>query len=255
MRQRLLFAMPLPINRLLGNQASPYALRASGDRSFLRTTPDTVAWQANQDDTWFPKRSDGKVFPLLSDTPPFMQKCCLVLIPPGFEEIEVVTPVDVLRRGKIKVVLAAVEAQSLLLKGKHQLELKVDCFLEEVMEQSFAGLVLPGGPGMQMLLESQAVLSLVKAFNAQKKTLGAICAAPLVLYRAGILEGRKYTAHFSVAHTLTHIHLGSPVIVDNNLITANGPGAALPFGLELLKALSSEETAQEVAKSMCYMAF
>ncbi len=184
-----------------------------------------------------------------------MQKRCLVLVPPGFEEIEVVTPVDVLRRGNIKVILAAVGAQTLLLKGKHQLELKVDCFLEEVLEPSFDGLVLPGGPGMQMLLESQAVLSLVKAFDEQEKTLGAICGAPLVLYRGGLLEGRKYTAHFSVAHTLKHIHLGSPVIVDKNLITANGPGAALPFGLELLKALSSEEVAQEVAKSMCYMAF
>lgn len=184
-----------------------------------------------------------------------MHKRCLVLVPPGFEEIEVVTPVDVLRRGKVQVVLAAVEGQSRMVKGKHQLSLEVDALLEDVLQEPFDGLLLPGGPGVQTLLESKEVLSLVQAFDKQEKPLGAICGAPLVLYRGGLLEGRKYTAHFSVAHTLTHIHLGSPVIVDKNLITANGPGAALLFGLELLKALSSEDVAQDVAKSMCYMAF
>lgn len=201
------------------------------------------------------KRSNGKSSPSSRIPLPLMQKCCLVLIPPGFEEIEVVTPLDVLRRGKITVTLAAVGAKNLLLQGKHQLRLQADCHLDEALQQPFDGLILPGGPGVQTLLESQAVLSLARSFDQEGKVLAAICGAPLVLYKAGLLEGRKYTAHFSVAHTLTHIHLGNPVIVDKNLITANGPGAALPFGLELLKALSSEEMAQEVAKSMCYMAF
>lgn len=184
-----------------------------------------------------------------------MPQSCLALLPPGFEEIEVVTPVDVLRRGKIKVTLAAIEEGGLLVKGKHQLGLQADCFLKAVMQQPFDGLILPGGPGVQTLLESEAVLDVVNAFHRQGKILGAICGAPLVLYKAGVLENRKYTAHFSVAHTLTHIHLGNPVIVDGNLITANGPGAALIFSLELLKALSSQDLAQEVAKGMCYMAF
>lgn len=184
-----------------------------------------------------------------------MDRSCFVLVPPGFEEIEVVTPVDILRRAKVKVTLAGVGLSTLVVRGKHSMSLQADTLFTEGMGNDFDSLLLPGGPGVQTLLENEAVLSLVKAFHQASKPIAAICAAPLVLYKAGILEGKKYTAHFSVAHTLTHIHLGSPVIVDQNLITANGPGAAFSFGLELLSFLSSKELSQEIASSMCYMAF
>lgn len=184
-----------------------------------------------------------------------MNKSCLVLVPPGFEEIEVVTPVDILRRANIKVTLAGVGLDSLWAKGKQGMSLQLDALLPDVKGESFDSLLLPGGPGVQTLVESEAVISLVRLFYAAQKPIGAICAAPLVLYKAGILEGKKYTAHFSVSHTLTHMHLGSPVIVDGNLITANGPGAAFAFGLELVSHLASRELSQEIASSMCYMAF
>jgi protein deglycase len=184
-----------------------------------------------------------------------MDKSCLVLVPPGFEEIEVVTPVDILRRAKVKVTLAGVGLNTPWASGKHGMSLQVDTLFSEGMGKGFDSLLLPGGPGVQTLLESEAVITLVKTFHVGSRPIGAICAAPLVLYKAGILEGKKYTAHFSVSNILTHIHLGSPVIVDHNLITANGPGAAFAFGLELLSILSSRELSQDIASSMCYMAF
>lgn len=180
-----------------------------------------------------------------------MKKSCLVLLPPGFEEIEVICPVDILRRGNIHVCLAAVKKTNLIVMGKNSVSLQADAFFDDVHLHHFDCLLLPGGPGVHSLLEDERILMMCKNFYQKGHLLAAICAAPLVLYKAGLLNDKKYTAHFSVVDTLTHVQLNSPVIQDANIITANGPGSAILFGLQILRHLTTQGLADEVASSIC----
>jgi 4-methyl-5(b-hydroxyethyl)-thiazole monophosphate biosynthesis len=178
----------------------------------------------------------------------------LVILANGFEEIEAVAPINILRRGGVNVTVAALHS-SLSVSGKQQLTLQADTLLDAAQGGTYSCLVLPGGPGTQALLEDTRVLDLVRRFYAQQAWIGAICAAPLVLHKAGVLDGKHYTAHFSVCEILTHIQLNKPVIVDAPLITANGPGAALVFGLELLHRLTTSDLASQVATSLCLTSY
>lgn len=183
------------------------------------------------------------------------QKNCLFLLPPGFEEIEVVSTLDILLRGNVNVCLAAIQEGSKSVKGKHQITLQADTFLEDVFNNEYDALILPGGPGVQTLLDSKKTIELCLRFFDQKKLIAAICAAPLVLHQAGILNNKKYTAHFSVSNILTHIQLSHSVIQDGTIITANGPAAAILFGLNVLSYLKSPNIAEKIASDICFTSF
>lgn len=184
-----------------------------------------------------------------------MKKSCLLFLPPGFEEIEVVAPVDILRRGGVEVVLVSFDNDNLFIKGKQGIVIQADTHLQDVVWESFDGLILPGGPGVQTLLDNPLVINACQNFFNNKKLISAICAAPLVLYKAGLLENKRYTAHFSTVDTLSHIQLNNTVIQDEGIITANGPGAAILFGLYILRYLTSQDIAEEVANSICFTEF
>lgn len=180
-----------------------------------------------------------------------MTKKVLVILADGFEEIEAITPIDVLKRAGLDVILAGVSSKTV--SGAHGIQFQADILLE-----AYTGLpdavILPGGlPGAKNLAESPKVIELVKKMNEAKKIVGAICAAPaLVLAPNGILNGRKATCYpgfeknFSPQVNFSH----DRVIVDGNIITSRGPGSALEFALELVEVLAGKEKAESLSRDL-----
>jgi protein deglycase len=168
----------------------------------------------------------------------------LCLICDGFEEIEMITPVDLLRRAGIEVVIAALHHKTC--SGRCGIRVEADALLAEMDAGAFDLLLIPGGPGVAKLRVDVRPALLAKQFHVCGKPVAAICAAPLVLMDAGLLEGRRFTAHFSVRETLVHA-VEARVVVDGNLITSRGAGTALDFGLALVARLAGQAAADRVA--------
>ncbi len=175
----------------------------------------------------------------------------LAILPEGVEELEAVAPIDVLRRAGCSVTVAALGPARRVV-GRNQIALEADTTLAELPADAapFDCLLLPGGPGVQHLRASPAVHALVARHHAAGKLLAAICAAPTVLHDAGLLAGRRYTAHPSVAHELPAILGDERVVRDGQLLTSRGAGTALDFGLALVSALVSPEKSGEIAASI-----
>ncbi len=176
----------------------------------------------------------------------------LVLIPEGFEEIETVTPIDLLRRADISVTTAAV-GEGIHVTGRSEITLHADTTLTTLLASSapeYDLLFLPGGPGVKRLRTDLRVQTLVRATADEGRWLAAICAAPVLLHDAGLLTGRRYTAHFSVANELPSIISHERVVVDGRLITSRGAGTAIDFGLAIIAALIDAQKSREIAASI-----
>ncbi len=176
-----------------------------------------------------------------------MSKKVLCLLNDGVEEIEIVAPVDALRRGGVEVVIAATHGMTVTSKGG--MKIGADVSLTDVDTADFDMLMIPGGPAVEALLKDEKATELCKEFAAADKTVAAICAAPLILKDAGLLEGRRFTAYQSVRPDLGG-GLDERVVIDGKIITSCGPGTALEFGLALLAYLDSQEVADRVAAEM-----
>ncbi len=174
----------------------------------------------------------------------------LVPLAAGFEEIETVTPVDLLRRAGVNVTLAAL-GRTLPVTGRSGLTLHADALLDNVRAEPCDCLFLPGGPGVKLLREDLRIRELVLRQHAAGDWLAAICAAPTVLHDAGLLQGRRYTAHFSVAAELPNRLGDERCVTDGHLLTARGAGTALDFGLLLIAHLVSPEKSTEIATAIC----
>jgi 4-methyl-5(b-hydroxyethyl)-thiazole monophosphate biosynthesis len=174
----------------------------------------------------------------------------LAILAEGFEEIEAVTPIDVLRRAGVSVTIAAL-ADSIHATGRSGLTMHADTQLAAVAARDFDCIFLPGGPGTKRLRADPRVGELLRRQNAAGRWIAALCAAPTVLNDAGLLQGRRYTAHFSVADELPAILAAERTVADGNLLTSRGAGTALDFGLLLIEKLISPEKAREVAASIC----
>lgn len=174
----------------------------------------------------------------------------LVILPAGFEELEAIAPIDVLRRAGVEVTVAALE-DTMHVTGRNGITLHADTTLATVGEQLFDLLFLPGGPGVKLLRADPRVRAAVLAHAVADRWLAAICAAPTVLHDAGLLPGRRYTAHFSVANELTAIIASERTVADGRLLTSRGAGTAVDFGLLLVEKLVSPEKSREVAQSIC----
>lgn len=182
-----------------------------------------------------------------------MSKSALIILHEGFEEIEAVNPIDILRRGGVEVTVAS-QGDSLAVAGRNGMTLMADTALDAVIDQTYDAVILPGGPGIPNNVRGDArVEALLKKQLAGSKIVGAICAAPLILHDAGLLEGRRYTAHFSVADELHALDESQAVLEDGPLITSRGAGTATAFGLALLSRLTDRETADALAQSICLM--
>jgi 4-methyl-5(b-hydroxyethyl)-thiazole monophosphate biosynthesis len=175
----------------------------------------------------------------------------LAILAEGFEEVEAVTPIDLLRRAGADVTTAAL-ADGIHVTGRSGITVHADATLAGLgpTPPLFDCLFLPGGPGVKHLRTDPRVRALVLAYEAAGKWLAAICAAPTVLHDAGLLAGRRYTAHFSVADELTAIRADERVVVDGRLLTSRGAGTALDFGLLLIEKLFSREKALVICRSV-----
>lgn len=175
----------------------------------------------------------------------------LAILAEGFEEIEAVTPIDLLRRAGADVTTAAL-GDGIHVTGRTGITLHADTTLAAVVAtpQLFDCLFLPGGPGVKLLRADPRVRSLLLSHHAAGKWLAAICAAPTVLHDAGLLAGRRYTAHFSVANELSAILADQRVVADDRLLTSRGAGTALDFGLLLVEKLYSAEKSREIGRSV-----
>ena len=173
----------------------------------------------------------------------------LVILAEGFEEIEVVTPVDILRRAGADVRVAAL-GDGIHVTGRNGLTLHADSTLDSVGGSDFDCLILPGGPGVSRLRDDPRVSSRVRRQNDSGRWIAAICAAPVVLKDSGVLLGHRHTAHFSVVSELPDALLDERVVSDGRIITSRGAGTAVEFGLMLVEKLFSREKANDVARSI-----
>ncbi len=173
-----------------------------------------------------------------------------VLLPlvDGFEEIEAMAVVDVLKRAGINVVTAG--SPGTMIKSSHGITFMADKRFEDAKSGNYNAIVLVGGsPGYENLERSQNIISTVKDFSAKNKTIAAICAAPLLLAKLGLLENRTATIYPGMER-----HLPKPrankVVVDGNIITSQGPGTAIEFALKLVEVLDSKVKAEKVRRDL-----
>ncbi|RKX34721.1 MAG: DJ-1 family protein [Verrucomicrobia bacterium] len=180
---------------------------------------------------------------------PDSPKSALILIGDGVEEMEAVAPIDLLRRAGVDVTVASITGNRRI-TGRNAIVIEADTLLQDVTG-SFDGVVIPGGPGIKAVRAESKVIECIRKQAKSGRLVAAICAAPTVLLDAGVLEGRRYTAHFGVAGELPDIIEDAPVVIDGNIVTSRGAGTATDFGLTLVELLCSESVADEVANSIC----
>lgn len=178
----------------------------------------------------------------------------LVLLADGFEEIEGVTIVDVLRRGGVEVTTASLAPGPV--RGSHGISVMADTTLDQAVAAAGAydAVVLPGGsPGYTNLADDRRVLDLLGRFRQEGKTVAAVCAAPWVLQKAGVLDGKRATIHPSLkAELKAATHVEAPVVEDGRVITSQGAGTSMAFALKLVERLAGPEKARDVAERMVY---
>ena len=171
----------------------------------------------------------------------------------GFEEIEGLMVVDLLRRVGIKVDMVSI-SDSTAVTGSHGITVTADMLLKDVDFDAYELLVLPGGmPGTTRLGECEVLCGeLIKACNNGKK-IAAICAAPTVFGKLGLLNGKKACCYPDMEDGLTGAEVSfEPVTVDGNITTSRGLGTALPFALALIEQLMDKQTADDLAKKVVY---
>jgi protein deglycase len=175
-------------------------------------------------------------------------KTALIVLAEGFEEIEAVAIVDILRRADVACTVAAQRAAKSV-TGRSCIQVVPDARLEEVVGRAFDLVALPGGPGTNRLRQDERVLAIVRDQAESGRLLGAICAAPTVLVEAGVLELRKATAHASVASQLPHL-VEEAVVRDGSIVTSRGAGTAVEFALALVEELCGAEAAASIREAI-----
>lgn len=178
----------------------------------------------------------------------FSSKRVLALLFDGVEEIEAIAPVDLLRRAEIEVVIASVSDQRLI-EGRNGIRIQAEKTWSEIAPENFDLLFIPGGPGVLALLENEPVLETIRQFDNDGVWIAAICAAPKVLAAAGVLENRQATSHMSVRSDLPNPS-DKRIVISDRIITSQGAGTAIEFGLALVETLTNAETAQTIAASI-----
>ncbi len=168
----------------------------------------------------------------------------------GFEEIEFSTIVDILRRAGIAVTVAGLKEEGI--NGAHGIRVTPDTLIDKVSADDFDAIVLPGGtPGYVNLGKSEKVLTLVRGMHEKNKYVTAICAAPSVLAKAGVIQGKRATIFPGMEGTLTGAqHSKERVVVVGRIITSQGPGTAIEFAIKLVEVLAGKSQAEEVTRSV-----
>ena len=178
-------------------------------------------------------------------------KKAIVLLAKGFEEVEALTVVDVLRRGGVHCITCSIDGEDEVL-GSHSIHVKANNIIEKVDVDKYDALVVPGGmPGAANLRDSEKVIELVKKFHKENKIIAAICAGPIVLGKAGILKGKKVTSYPGFEGELGEVTYCEDIVVQNdNIITSPGPATAMHFAFKILENLANEEIVENLKEAM-----
>ena len=171
----------------------------------------------------------------------------LVLLADGFEEIEAVTIVDVLRRGEVTVTTASLGGKHV--RGSHAIVVESDVLLSAVNVDDFDALVLPGGPASKTLREDAQAQAVIKQAAAAGKLVAAVCAAPTALEAAGLLKGKRATSYPGNALPSAN-YVEERVVEDGNIVTSRGPGTTMAFALKLVERLSGPAAAKTTAERL-----
>lgn len=175
-------------------------------------------------------------------------KKMLLLLAEGFEEVEAITVTDYLRRMDIIVDTCSINGERRV-TGGHRITIETDKDIDKINSiKGYDGIIVPGGlEGAVNLRDDERVIELIKEFNDEGKILAAICAGPMVLNRAGILNGKKVTSYPGFDNDLKNSQYKEDIIVqDGNIITARGPAVAVYFALKLVEILIGEESVGEL---------
>lgn len=174
-----------------------------------------------------------------------------MLLADGFEEIEALEPLDILRRAEIEVTTVAIADRTV--KGAHGIKIEADAVMSEVDEENIDMLILPGGAGHELLDASNEVHYLINKALVEGAYIAAICAAPSILGKKGILDGVSATCFPGYEKYLFGAKLSQDkVVYDNRFITAKGAGAAADFGFKLVEILKDKPTAEKLRGAMQY---
>lgn len=171
----------------------------------------------------------------------------------GFEDIEALAPVDVLRRGGVEVKTVSL-GSSLTVESAHGVKVAADMLFEDATLADADMLLVPGGmPGAKNIDEHEGVRRAVARHGAEGKLLGAICAGPMVFGHLGLLRGRRATCYPGFEGELDGAdYTAEPFTVDGNIITGKGPGATLPYAYRILEILKGTQVVEELKKGMMF---
>ena len=174
----------------------------------------------------------------------------LIVLADGFEDVEAVATIDVLRRGGVRVDVASLQGSGPA-ESAHGLAVAADGPLPSFARNEYAAIILPGGgKGTENLRASAEVAGLLRRQKAAGRRVCAICAAPSVLAAAGVMETERFTCYPGMERVIGRAPEDAAVVTDGLVTTGRGPAAALAFGLEILRVLVSPEAAREVAAGM-----
>lgn len=180
-----------------------------------------------------------------------MMKKIAIHLADGFEEIEAVSIIDVLRRAGLEVITVSVTGQKVVM-GSHRIPVVSDTLFEELDYETVDMIILPGGmPGSKNLNNHEGLKKRILEFNNKGKMLGAICAAPLVFGQLGLLKNKNATCYPGFENYLEGAGItGNPTEVAGNIVTGKGAGVAIRFALKIVELLKGQEAAHELGKKM-----
>ncbi len=173
-----------------------------------------------------------------------------VFLAKGFEEIEAITPIDVLRRANLDVKTIGIGGK--IIEGTHGIKIEADLEIENLNINDIDGIILPGGmPGTTNLSKNEKLKDIILKCNEKKQMIAAICAAPSILGEMGILKDKKACCYPGFEDKLLGANISSEeVCVSENIITSKGPGTALNFSLKIVEYICGKEIKEKVRKSM-----
>lgn len=168
----------------------------------------------------------------------------------GFEEVEALTVVDLLRRADIPVSLVSLTGESMV-TGSHDITVQTDILFEEADYDQCDMIVLPGGPGNERVMAHKGICSKIQEFADQSKWLAAICAGPMVYGSLGLLKGKRAVIFPGMEEHLKGAKVCyDSVMADGRIITARGPAKAMEFGLKLIEVIKGADKSQEIAVTL-----
>ena len=176
-----------------------------------------------------------------------------VFLADGFEEVEALTPVDMLRRCELEVITVGVGNQSVM--GSHGIPVLANITDSQItLDDSVDMIVLPGGmPGTLNLEKNPNVQAAIDFCVQNNKYIGAICAAPSILGHKGLLDGKEATCYTGFEGQLGNANVSDkPVCVDGKMITSRGAGTAMPFAFELARVLTNDARVEKLINSVLY---